>query len=52
MGSRPGPDAGSPAVDPPAWWRFQTRLGRDHYVSVDTCDYSVDPAAIGRHAYQ
>lgn len=36
-----------PAVDPPAWWRFQTRLGRDHYVRVDTCDYSVDPAAIG-----
>ncbi|MFB6775819.1 IS21 family transposase [Streptomyces sp. NPDC056337] len=36
-----------PAVDPPTWWRFQTRLGRDHYVRVDTCDYSVDPAAIG-----
>ncbi|MFH9266675.1 Mu transposase domain-containing protein [Streptomyces sp. NPDC017546] len=37
-----------PPVDPPAWWRFQTRLGRDHYVRVDTCDYSVDPIAIGR----
>jgi hypothetical protein len=37
-----------PAVDPPAWWRFSTRLGRDHYVRVDTCDYSVDPTAIGR----
>ncbi|GAA1894441.1 IS21 family transposase [Streptantibioticus ferralitis] len=36
-----------PAVDPPTWWRFATRLGRDHYVRVDTCDYSVDPAAIG-----
>ncbi|WP_405958993.1 IS21 family transposase [Streptomyces sp. NBC_00868] len=36
-----------PAVDPPTWWRFQVRLGRDHYVRVDTCDYSVDPAAIG-----
>ncbi|MFE2710385.1 transposase, partial [Streptomyces mirabilis] len=36
-----------PAVDPPTWWRFSTRLGRDHYVRVDTCDYSVDPAAIG-----
>ncbi|MER7960106.1 hypothetical protein [Streptomyces sp. NPDC096030] len=36
-----------PPVDPPAWWRFQTRLGRDHYVRVDTCDYSVDPTAIG-----
>ncbi|WP_274919502.1 IS21 family transposase [Streptomyces sp. WZ-12] len=38
-----------PAVDPPTWWRFATRLGRDHYVRVDTCDYSVDPAAIGHH---
>ncbi|MFE5538861.1 IS21 family transposase [Streptomyces sp. NPDC056492] len=38
-----------PATDPSAWWRFQTRLGRDHYVRVDTCDYSVDPAAIGHH---
>ncbi|MEU5307117.1 IS21 family transposase [Streptomyces noursei] len=37
-----------PPVDPPTWWRFSTRLGRDHYVRVDTCDYSVDPAAIGR----
>jgi hypothetical protein len=37
-----------PPVDPPSWWRFQIRLGRDHYVRVDTCDYSVDPAAIGR----
>ncbi|BBC30482.1 IS21 family transposase [Streptomyces graminofaciens] len=36
-----------PAVDPPTWWRFSARLGRDHYVRVDTCDYSVDPAAIG-----
>lgn len=37
-----------PPVDPPSWWRFQIRFGRDHYVRVDTCDYSVDPAAIGR----
>ncbi|MEU6014204.1 IS21 family transposase [Streptomyces sp. NPDC047515] len=37
-----------PPVDPPAWWRLQTRIGRDHYVRVDTCDYSVHPAAIGR----
>lgn len=36
-----------PAVDPPTWRRFQVRLGRDHYVRVGTCDYSVDPAAIG-----
>ncbi|MER8062819.1 IS21 family transposase [Streptomyces sp. NPDC094022] len=37
-----------PPVAPPPWWGFQIRLGRDHYVRVDTCDYSVDPAAIGR----
>jgi transposase len=37
-----------PGVGPGHWWRFQTRLGRDHYIRVDTCDYSVHPAAIGR----
>ncbi|MEY9987988.1 transposase [Streptomyces sp. V4I8] len=37
-----------PPVDPPSWWRFSIRLGRDHYVRIDTNDYSVDPAAIGR----
>lgn len=26
-------------------WRHQIRLGRDCYVRVDACDYSVDPAA-------
>lgn len=36
-----------PPVDPPAWWRMQTRIGRDHYVRVDTNDYSVHPDAIG-----
>ena len=25
------------------------RLGRDYYVRVDTCDYSVDPRFIGRY---
>lgn len=29
-------------------WRNRVRLGRDYYVRVDTSDYSVDPAAIGR----
>ncbi|WP_329303911.1 IS21 family transposase [Streptomyces sp. NBC_00659] len=38
-----------PPVDPPAWWRMQTRIGRDHYVRVDTNDYSVQPEAIGRN---
>lgn len=37
-----------PPVDPPAWWRMQIRIGRDHYVRVDTNDYSVHPDAIGR----
>lgn len=29
-------------------WRNRVRLGRDYYVRLDTNDYSVDPAAIGR----
>jgi hypothetical protein len=29
-------------------WRNRVRLGRDYYVRLDTSDYSVDPAAIGR----
>ena len=29
-------------------WRNKIRLGRDYYVRLDTCDYSVDPQAIGR----
>jgi transposase len=37
-----------PPVSPPAWWRMQARIGRDHYVRVGTCDYSVHPQAIGR----
>jgi transposase len=37
-----------PPVGPPAWWKSSTRLGRDHYVRVETCDYSVHPRAIGR----
>jgi hypothetical protein len=28
--------------------RHRIRLGRDYYVRVDTCDYSVDPRVIGR----
>lgn len=28
-------------------WRNQVRLGRDYYVRVDSCDYSVDPTVIG-----
>ena len=29
-------------------WRFSTRLPRDHYVRVDTNDYSVNPRFVGR----
>lgn len=29
-------------------WRNRVRLGRDYYVRLDTNDYSVDPAMIGR----
>jgi transposase len=29
-------------------WHNRIRLPRDHYVRVDTCDYSADPAVIGR----
>lgn len=29
-------------------WRNKIRLGRDYYVRLDTNDYSVDPALIGR----
>ena len=28
-------------------WRNNIRLGRDYYVRLDTCDYSVDPTVIG-----
>ncbi|MEO3931153.1 IS21 family transposase [Micromonosporaceae bacterium B7E4] len=37
-----------PPVAPALGWRHQVRLGRDHWVRVETCDYSVHPAAIGR----
>ncbi|MEV4562085.1 IS21 family transposase [Kitasatospora sp. NPDC049285] len=33
---------------PPRWWQTSVRLGRDHYIRLDTCDYSVHPSAIGR----
>ena len=29
-------------------WHDRVRLGRDYYVRLDSSDYSVDPAAIGR----
>ena len=37
-----------PPVAPMVGWHKQLRLGRDYYVRIARCDYSVDPAAIGR----
>lgn len=37
-----------PPVPPRVGWFNTIRLGRDYYVRVDSNDYSVDPAAIGR----
>jgi transposase len=37
-----------PPVLPDTAFRHALRLGRDHWVRVGTCDYSVHPKAIGR----
>jgi transposase len=37
-----------PPVAPATGWRASTRLARDYYVRVDSNDYSIHPAAIGR----
>ncbi|WP_371743729.1 IS21 family transposase [Plantibacter sp. MCCC 1A11337] len=37
-----------PPVAPALGWVNRVRLGRDYYVRVDSTDYSVDPAVIGR----
>ena len=37
-----------PPVAPATGWRASTRLARDHYVRLDSNDYSVHPAVIGR----
>jgi transposase len=37
-----------PPVVPETGWRAWTRLARDHYVRLDSNDYSVHPAVIGR----
>jgi transposase len=37
-----------PPVPPATGWRFSARLARDHYVRLDSNDYSVHPGAIGR----
>jgi transposase len=37
-----------PPVAPVTGWRHASRLPRDHYVRLDSNDYSVHPAVIGR----
>jgi transposase len=37
-----------PPVPPVTGWRSSARLARDHYIRLDSNDYSVHPAAIGR----
>jgi hypothetical protein len=37
-----------PPVPPAVGWVNRVRLGRDYYARVDSSDYSVDPAVIGR----
>lgn len=39
---------GLPPVAPQVGWHRSTRLPRDYYVRVDSCDYSVHPSVIGR----
>ena len=37
-----------PPVAPAVGWRTSSRLARDHYVRLDSNDYSVHPGVIGR----
>jgi len=37
-----------PPVTPTVGWRTSLRLPRDHYVRLDSNDYSVHPSAVGR----
>ena len=37
-----------PIAEASLGWHNRVRLPRDHYVRIDSCDYSVDPAVIGR----
>jgi transposase len=37
-----------PPVAPVTGWRHSTRLPRDHYIRLDSNDYSVHPSVIGR----
>jgi hypothetical protein len=37
-----------PPVPPVTGWRCSRRLPRDHYIRLDSNDYSIHPAVIGR----
>lgn len=37
-----------PPIAPATGWRATTRLARDHYVRIDSNDYSIHPAVVGR----
>jgi Mu transposase, C-terminal domain len=37
-----------PPVAPATGWRASLRLPRDHYIRLDSNDYSIHPAVIGR----
>jgi transposase len=37
-----------PPLAPATGWRTSTRLARDHYIRLDSNDYSVHPSVIGR----
>jgi hypothetical protein len=37
-----------PPVAPVTGWRSSSRLPRDHYIRLDSNDYSVHPSVIGR----
>ena len=37
-----------PPVPPVTGWRSSARLARDYYIRLDSNDYSVHPAVIGR----
>jgi hypothetical protein len=39
---------GLPPVPPTTGWEQRLRLPRDHYVRLDSNDYSVHPSAVGR----
>jgi hypothetical protein len=48
LGRGPHRDLALPPVAPVTGWRSSSRLPRDHYLRLDSNDYSVHPSAVGR----